>query len=66
MEVSSSKIKFFFFIYFRKELAKPENQKNSYLSFIKLLYFLYIIFCLFTENFSHITAKEKNFLYFLL
>ena len=36
-------------LYFRKELAKPENKK-------------FHIFCLLRENFSNISAKQKSFL----
>ena len=46
------------FLYFRGELAKPENQK--------FLIFLFTIFCLLRENFSNISAKEKSLLYFPL
>ena len=45
------------FLYFRRELAQPEN-KNYFISFH--------IFYLLRDNFSKINAKEKSFQYFPL
>ena len=41
-----------YFSSFRRELAKPENQNFSYVSFH--------FFCLLRENFSNANAKEKE------
>ena len=51
MELFSHKIKKF--LYFKRELAKPENQK-------------FHIFCLLRENFSNISTKEKSVYTFLI